>query len=59
MAPQVSPDFTPYSIGGNGVNVGEGVTVKISVAVGVTVGVSVEVGMAVGSTRRRVAPKAP
>ncbi len=49
ITPQVSPERTVYSNGGNGVSVGIDVAVGISVPVGVIVAVVVAVPAGVGS----------
>src|SRR5258706_15765678 len=49
ITPQVSPERTTYSNGGNGVSVGIDVAVGISVPVGVIVAVVVAVPAGVGS----------
>ena len=48
MAPQLSPAWTVYSMGGSGVNVGVSVGIRVSVGVAVDVGVVVRLGMGVG-----------
>ena len=49
MAPQLSPDWTLYSIGGSAVSVGVSVGMSVSVGVAVRVGVVVGLGTAVGA----------